>query len=174
MEVIHAPSAPTAQKHPNWLNLIPKAEKKAPADEWPPVQFRSLSGPFAAYRRPVEPREKERLSLPELAIHPKVSPLPEEAVIATGEELHLYCKQKGILFLFFAGFNTNACMLRNDYATIKMSEKGYQVLIVRDCTTGMESKETHPTMSQTTGAILHLEMFGQYSVTSDEIIAGFS
>lgn len=173
MEVIHTPSAPTAHKHPNWINLIKKTEKKSAADEWPPAQFKSLSGEFAAYRRPVEVREKERLSLPELSIHPKVAPTPQEVVIATGEELHAYCKQKGILFLFFAGFNTNACVLRNDYATIKMSEKGYQVLVVRDCTTGMETRDTQATMSQTEGAILHLEMFGQYSVTSDEMITGF-
>lgn len=174
MEVIHTPSAPTAKDHPNWVNLIPASEKKSVTDQWPPKQFRSLSGPYEAYRRPVEPREKERLALPTLRIHPKVAPLPKEAVIATGEELHEYCRRKGILFLFFAGFNTNACVLRNDYATIKMSEKGYQVLIVRDCTTGMESAETRATMSQTNGAILHLEMFGQYSVTSDDMIAGFS
>lgn len=174
MEVIHTPSAPTAHAHPNWINIVPKSEKNLGRDEWPPAQFRSLSGPYEAYRRPEEPREKERLALPTLKIHPKVAPTPQEVVIATGEELHQYCKQKGILFLFFAGFNTNACVLRNDYATIKMSERGYQVLVVRDCTTGMESRESRPTMSQTHGAILHLEMFGQYSVTSDEMIAGFS
>jgi nicotinamidase-related amidase len=174
MEVIHTPSAPTAHKHPNWINLIKKTERKPVADEWPPAQFKSLSGEFSAYRRPVEVREKERQSLPELSIHPKVAPTPQEVVIATGDELHAYCRQKGILFLFFAGFNTNACVLRNDYATIKMSEKGYQVLVVRDCTTAMETRDTQATMSQTEGAILHLEMFGQYSVTSDEMIAGFS
>ncbi len=172
MEVIHAPSAPTAQEHPNWLNLI-KTPEKRPAESWPPAQFRSLSGPFKAYRRPDEVREPERLALPNRIIHPKVEPIAGEAVIATGDELHQYCKQKGIMFLFFAGFNTNACVLRNDYATIKMAEKGYQVLIVRDCTTGMETRETQETLSQTTGSILHLEMFGQYSVSSDEMIAGF-
>lgn len=173
MEVIHTPSAPTAHAHPNWINLPINQPRQLHAD-WPPADFRSLNGPFAAYRRPTEPREKERQNLPTLRIHPKVAPTTKEAVIATGDELHLYCKQKGILFLFFAGFNTNACVLRNDYATIKMSEKGYQVLLVRDCTTGMETRETQATMSQTLGAILHLEMFGQYSVTSDEMIAGFS
>lgn len=173
MEVIHAPSAPTAQEHPNWLNLIKAPEKQVPAD-WPPAEFLSLRGQYAAYRRPNEVREPERLALPTRIIHPKVEPLPKEAVIATGEELHQYCKQKGILFLFFAGFNTNACVLRNDYATIKMSEKGYQVLIVRDCTTGMETRDTQDSLSQTTGAILHLEMFGQYSITSDEMVSGFS
>jgi nicotinamidase-related amidase len=172
MEVIHAPSARTAHKHPNWINLLKNQSKVATKEDWPPSAFKSLSGEFAVYRRPVEPREAERQNLPELAIHPKVSPTAAEVVIATGDELHAYCKQKGILFLFFAGFNTNACVLRNDYATIKMSERGYQVLLVRDCTTGMETRETQPSLAQTNAAILHLEMFGQYSVTSQDIING--
>ena len=52
-----------------------------------------------------------------------------------------------------------------------MENRGYSVVVVRDCTTGMESKETQPTLSQTNGAILFLEMFGQYSVTSDDILS---
>jgi hypothetical protein len=53
-----------------------------------------------------------------------------------------------------------------------MSNRGYAVILVRDCTTGMESKETQPTLGQTNNAILLLEMFGQYSINSGEIIAG--
>jgi nicotinamidase-related amidase len=107
-----------------------------------------------------------------LDFHPKARPVAKEPVVATGEELHRYCKKQGILFLLFAGFNTNACILSRDYGTMQMSNRGYEVVLVRDCTTGMESKETQPTLSQTTGAILLLEMFGQYSVSSGEVIAG--
>jgi hypothetical protein len=38
----------------------------------------------------------------------------------------------------------------------------------------MESRETRPTLGQTNGAILFLEMFGQYTVTSEELRAGFT
>jgi hypothetical protein len=38
----------------------------------------------------------------------------------------------------------------------------------------MESRYTHDSLSQTTGAILLLEMFGQYSVDSNEVKAGLS
>jgi nicotinamidase-related amidase len=101
-----------------------------------------------------------------------VQPLGKEPVAGTGEDLHLYCRQHGILFLFFAGFNTNACIISRDYGTMQMNNRGYAVSIIRDCTTGMESKESQPTLAQTRGAILMLEMFGQYSVDSAEIIAG--
>ncbi len=174
LSIIHAPSLPVAKQHPNWVNLLSEEDKVSKRDSWPPAQFLNKSGSYQSYRRPIEPREAERQQLPPLDFHPKVQPLAGEAVIGTGEELHRYCKQNGILFLLFAGFNTNACILSRDYGTLEMSKRGYEIVLVRDCTTGMESKETQPTLSQTTGATLLLEMFGQYSIASDEIISGFS
>lgn len=174
LEIIHAPAPEAARLHPNWINLDTGMKSEKAPVEWPPREFRHLSGSYSQYRRPVEPREAERQSLPPLRIHPKVEPLRGEAVVATGDELHEYLKKKGILFLFFAGFNTNACILSRDYATIEMGKRGYQVLLVRDCTTGMESSESQATLAQTNGAILQLEMFGQYTVTSGEMIRGFS
>jgi nicotinamidase-related amidase len=101
-----------------------------------------------------------------------VQPVGDEPVVANGDELHRYCQEHEILFLMFAGFNANACVLVNDYGTLAMFQRGYEVIIVRDCTTGMESFSTQAAQSQTTGAILFLEMFGKYSVTSDEIRTG--
>lgn len=174
MQVIHAPSPEAAIKHPNWVKLVSTAEINPPNDSWPPAEFRNLSGSYKAFRRPIEPREAERRALPELTFHPKVTPQGNEAVVATGEELHRYCKQQGILFLLYAGFNTNACIISRDYGATQMSNRGYSVSLIRDCTTGMETKETQADLLQTNGAILLLEMFGQYSITSDEILKGFS
>jgi nicotinamidase-related amidase len=173
MTIIHAPSPPQAMRHPNWVKAGKASIAKAPAVDWPPPEFRSKSGSYSAYRRPSEPREPELARLRAgLKIHPKVLPMGDEAVVATGEELHQLCRRSGILFLFFAGFNTNACILVRDYGTLEMSRRGYEVILLRDCTTGMESRQTHPTLSQTRGAILFLEMFGQYTVSSDELRAG--
>jgi hypothetical protein len=74
--------------------------------------------------------------------------------------------------LVYLGFNTNACILTRDYGTMEMGKRGYEVIILRDCTTGMESFETSDQLLQTRGAILFLEMFGKYSMTSRELIAG--
>lgn len=175
LKIIHAPSPPQAQRHPNWIGADRKLERSAVASDWPPGEFRSKSGQFAAYARPVEPREPELAQLRSgLKIHQKVQPVGSEPVIATGDELHDLCRQAGILFLFFAGFNTNACILVRDYGTLAMSQRGYEVILLRDCTTGMESRETLPSLGQTNGAILFLEMFGQYSTTSNELLAGIS
>ncbi len=174
MEVIHCPSPEVAKTHPNWIKLMSEAELKPIPDTWPPKEFRNLSGPFKGFRRPFTSKEAERNALAPLTFHPKVVPINNEAVVAYGEELHRYCKQKGILFLFFAGFNTNACMITRDYGALQMNYRGYQVSVIRDCTTGMENKETQEGLAQTNGALLFFEMFGQYTVTSDEMIAGFS
>lgn len=173
MTIIHAPSAPQALQHPSWVGAGVRSMPTTEHDDWPPPEFRGKSGVFEQFRRPDEPREPELAQLrAKLKIHPKVLPIKGEPAVATGEELHQFCKQSGILFLFFAGFNTNACVLTRDYGTLAMSRRGYEVILIRDCTTGMESRQSQPAMSQTASAILFLEMFGQYSVTSDELCAG--
>ena len=55
-----------------------------------------------------------------------------------------------------------------------MYRRGYEVIIVRDCTTGMESVETRDGLEQTRGAILNLEMFNRYSVLAEDLIAGLA
>ena len=171
MPIIHAPSPPMAKQHPNWVRLVPENETVRTQTAWPPAEFRNKSGVYQSYRRPKEPREVEIVQLSkERKLHPKIQPVADEPVVATGEELHRYCRQHGILFLLFAGFNTNACILVRDYGTLAMSDRGYEVILIRDCTTGMESRDTQPTLSQTCGAVLFLEMFGKYSITADEII----
>ena len=181
LEIIHAPSPPQAKEHPAWQRLFGDGQgglevSKATSEEdstWPPADFRARKGQYARYALPDEPRDAEREAhRAALQMHSDIQPEGDEAVVASGEELHRYCSRKGILFLFFLGFNTNACVLMRDYGTVEMAKRGYGIVILRDCTTGMESPETHDELWQTRGAILFLEMFGKYSLTSEELIAG--
>jgi nicotinamidase-related amidase len=175
LTVIHAPSPPQAMGHPNWVGARTKPQPSGSASDWPPPEFRSKSGQYSAYARPAEPREPELSELrSRLRMHPKVVPVGDEPVVATGDELDQVCFRNGILFLIYAGFNTNACILMRDYGTLAMSQRGYEVILLRDCTTGMESRQTLPTLDQTNGAILLLEMFGQSSLTSDELLVGLN
>lgn len=172
--VIHAPSPQVAKLHPNWVRLVDESEMRSKDSSWPPASFQRKTGNYQSFSRPAEPREAERQKIvfPHV-FHPKVKPVENEPVIAWGEELHRYCKQKGILFLLYAGFNTNACLITRDYGMLQMSnDRGYETILIRDCTTGMESRYTQASLSQTEGAILFFEMFGQYAVTSDDIING--
>lgn len=146
MRVIHAPSPDTAKRQPGWVNLTEKNLLRETDPDWPPRNFVKKEAEFAAYARPFEPRDSEL------------------------EELHRFCKANGILFLFYAGFNTNCCVLLRDYGTLAMRDRGYEVILVRDCTTGMESYDSQYQLGQTNSTILFLEMFRAYSTTSDEII----
>ncbi len=174
MPIIHAPAPGMVEKQQNWVRLISEEEMKGgPRADWPPGDFRAKSGSYGQYARPDEPREPELTAMrAKRRLHPLVQVEGDEPVIYNGEELHRYCAQEGILFLFFLGFNTNACILLRDYGTIEMSKRGYEVIILRDCGTGMESFETQEELWQTRGTILFLEMYGKYSLTSQEMVEG--
>ncbi|MCP4782590.1 MAG: isochorismatase family protein [Fuerstiella sp.] len=182
VEIIHAPSPREARLYKAWNQQrypvqesslrVPQPAAKSELT-WPPVEFRSKAGPYKKYARPFEPMAAVRLErLKGMRIHPDVEPVGDEVVVANGAELHQYCREKGILFLIYLGFNTNACILTRDYGTLEMGKRGYEIIILRDCTTAMESFETADELLQTRGAIQFLEMFGKYSITSQELIAG--
>jgi nicotinamidase-related amidase len=171
VRVIHAPSPDTAKRQAGWVQLAETNPLKATDPEWPPKDFVKKEADYAGFARPFEPRDGELDVLrTDRAIHELARPVEGEPVVAHGEELHAYCKQNGILFLLYAGFNTNCCVVLRDYGTLAMRDRGYEVILVRDCTTGMESYESQANLSQTNGTIQFLEMFRAYSVTSNEII----
>ena len=173
LQVIHAPAPPLAQKSPNWVRLVEDPPPPSPnhAPEWPPEEFRKKTGRYAAYARPHEPQLEERVEhrRTKRDFHPAVRPEGDEAVILSGEELHLLCKSRGVVNLFYVGFNTNACIVMRDYGTYAMMGRGYNVILVRDCTTGMETHETKADLVCTRGAIAGLEQFSAYTVTSEEL-----
>jgi nicotinamidase-related amidase len=172
VRIIHAPSPEVAVTSSNWVRIQTREQVFPAPDEWPPAEFLSSTGQYKPFAMPDEPMEEVRLKMAPLTFHPKVLPLTGEPVIANGEELHQYCKKNKILFLLYAGFNTNACIINRNYGTIRMRDRGYRIILIRDCTTGMESKETQPTMAQTNGTIRNLEMFACFTVASNDLIAG--
>jgi len=174
LPVIHAPAGPVAQKHPNWVNLMPDEDPQPlwpNSRMWPPPEFRRKTGSYAQFARPHEPQDAERNSHRQNLrdFHPAVRPVGDEAVVLQGEELHRLCTQRGLLFLFYVGFNTNACIVLRDYGTYPMYFRGYEVLLVRDCTTGMETHETKAGLVCTAGQIASLEQLGIYTVTSIQL-----
>jgi nicotinamidase-related amidase len=175
LQIVHAPGVKVAVEHPQWARLVDESELEWPVldCDWPPKDFVGSAGAFSKYDYPFEPRqawlEERRL---ERCFHPLLEPVAGETVVANGEELHRYCKQKGILFLLYLGFNTNHCIMLNDYGMTHMHNRGYKVTLIRDCTTGMESFETVNSLDQTKAAILHLEMTRRFSITATEVMEG--
>jgi nicotinamidase-related amidase len=174
MQVVHAPASPIAERSKNWVNLIknvPTGTDQGQVSMWPPAEFRSKTGKYARYARPFEPqREGDNRLMDAVDFHPLVRPQAHEAVVQTGEELHRWCQQQGVLHLFYVGFHTPGCMTRRSYGIPQMLGYGYSCILLRDCTNGMETHETFPEKICRRGTIAFLEEMGVYTILSDQFI----
>jgi len=168
--VVHAPGFNIARKYPGWERYAQEAEldppkAAAPAAgrglEWPPEAFRKREGPFVPYARPFfEPEvlakadELFRIRRMPTAVEPEA----EDYVIASGAQLHRLLADRKILHLFYMGFATNDCVLHKDYGVRAMGGRGYNVILLRDCTTGVENAESLPTYGDTRRALHYIEL----------------
>ena len=159
--VVHAPSPSVARKYPQWTRYADDADLRpssAQAD-WPPPEFRRREGSAAQFARPIEPMVAawtERLEARRIV--PEVEPRPNDFVVATGDQLHRLLKDRGILHLFYAGFATNICIPFRDYGMRAMRRRGYNLILLRDCTTAVETHDTVEDLLITRLAIRDFEM----------------
>ena len=167
--VIHAPSPEQAKRYPQWTRYASEEDYKASGTgrsvpfmepgNWPPAAFRRGEGAYAQFRRPRSPLMKriaeERR---ERKIDPSVEPAPQDFVVATGDQLHRLCADRGIVHLFYAGFAANVCIPFKDYAIRAFRARGYNTILLRDCTTAIEGHDTIDDLAGTRQAIRELEM----------------
>ena len=173
--VVHAPSPGQARLYPQWLayasdgELFPQPEAK---DEWPPAEFRERSGEHAQYAKPrrADIEDDPRYRSDDRRIAAEIEPQEGECVIATGGQLHRLLRDRKILHLFYAGFAANMCVPYRDYGTRAMHNRGYNIILLRDCTTAIEADYTLPTFSLTEAAVLDVEMCLGFSTTSAALI----
>jgi len=168
LTVIHAPSEPVTSKYLG--RPVPPAP---PARPWPPEDFLHRRGDYAHYRRPSGPRHQDvqRRASHDRDFHPALRPLACEAVIGSRDELREVLHRQGILFLLYAGFHNNACILQREFGLWDMRREGYECILVRDAVTGMESAQTRHNLEQTAQATLMVEMMGGSSVAAADVIA---
>jgi len=193
LQVIHAPAWPVATKHPNWVALlggevqteaiypVPGMTQPAPeypdSPEWPPKEFVSKTGGYAQYAPPHEPQRDADVAHcnDHRAFHPALPPVEDEAVIMNGEELHRLCAQRGIVHLFYVGFHTNMCITWRDYSPFQMTFfRHYNCMMLRDCTTGMETSETFDDLTCTRGTVATMEQVGIHTLTGEEMITALN
>lgn len=74
--------------------------------------------------------------------HHDCRPIEGEPVIESKEDLDEYLKEKGIDTLLYAGFATNMCVIDRPVGIINMSRLGYEIILVKDCTTAVETPES--------------------------------
>jgi nicotinamidase-related amidase len=172
MTVIHGPSPSIAKRYGQPPEAPPAGATGA---DWPPRAFRGIyrSGEFAAFGRDQEPRLPgvyQRYET-ELDISPLARPLPDEPVIFTGDELHALLAERRILHLFYAGFATNWCLIGRDYGMVAMNQRGYNLILLRDATTGIEFHDTVDTLQATKMTIREIETKQAWSTTTDAFVA---
>jgi len=174
--VIHAPSPGQARKYKQWTRFADDVDLfGAPAEEkdWPPEEFRAGEGEYAQFVQPAEPVKDAwvEAELKHRAIIDCLTPQPDDFVIATGAQLHRLCRHEQIVHLFYAGFAANMCVPGRDYGMRAFSRRGYNLVLLRDCTSAIEAATTFDDFTLTEAAILEVEMLLGCTLTSDELIA---
>ena len=86
-----------------------------------------------------------------------IEPQADDFVVATGEQLHLLLRDRRIVNLVYAGFATNICVVYRDYVLQAMRARGYRPVLLRDCTSAIETRDTFDTLLITRTLILDLE-----------------
>lgn len=173
MTVIHAPCPQVADRYTSAPRSAPAPPNPRP--DWPPPAFRGIyrSGEYAPFGRDYEPRLRAALEryVTELDIANSVKPQPGEPVIHTGSQMHELLAERRILHLLYAGFATNWCVIGRDYGIHAMNTLGYNIILVRDATTGIEFHDTADSQMATEIAIREIETKNGWSTTTDAVLA---
>jgi nicotinamidase-related amidase len=170
--VVHAPCPSVAEQFPEFrFNKEISASTGEPAD-WPPADFRNKRGEYAEFALPSEPATPEYdAAIQERKMSPLIDVRKPDVVVANGPEMHAFLKDRGVLWLFYCGFATNVCVLFRDYGMVAMARQyGYEVILVRDATTGIETAETADGLKLTEGVVGITEHILGYSTTSGSLM----
>ncbi len=175
LTIIHAPSPRVVENnHPDVMSP-PKKSESSDKNEWPPREFKTLyrTGDHATFGRNREPRLDtwNASALHNLKIADASTPLPDEPVIANGDQLHKLLTERRILHLFYAGFATNWCVIGRDYGMIAMCNKGYNNILIRDATTGVEFHDTVNNLTATEIAIREIETKYAWSTLTNDVVS---
>jgi len=179
LPLFFAPSPDVAVRYPQWqARFSGRPGAAAPPPSWPPPELRGRTGEWARYRRrQAELPEEEHAAYFARTrwdgIASSVAPRGDEAVVATGHELHELLAERRIAFLFYVGFATNICVLHRDYGVLAMGARGYLPVLLRDCTVGIETRDTRDGMLTTRMAIHDVER-RYYSADSGELVRELS
>ncbi len=176
MTIVHAPSPSVAAQYPQ-LKLHKPPQPSTPPT-WPPPEFRSRSGDYDVYRGPRSQPPGigihwDKLSS-QLSMSPAIDVQEDDFVIATGQQLHELLEERRILHLLYAGFATNWCVLGRDYGIRSMARYGYNIILLRDATTGVEFPDTYDNLFTTEIAIREVEQQYGFSASNADFFTSTS
>jgi len=173
LTIVHAPCPEVAAQYPQVRRHKPPEPQPEP--DYPPAAFRERTGEFAIYRGPrdqppgVGPRWE--VAAKDWGMNPEVPVLEDDEVIATGQQLHEQLRARGILHLLYVGFATNWCIMGRDYGIRAMRNRGYNTILLRDATTGVEFPDTLPTLFATEISIREAEQVWGFTASNADFAA---
>jgi nicotinamidase-related amidase len=107
-----------------------------------------------------------------MKIHSEIMPLPDERILDINKPSELNCilKSYGIETLFYVGFATNICVPFKPFGMYHMKPYGYDMILIRDATTGFEYHDTLDDLTATRMAIRMIESQIGSTITSKSFI----
>lgn len=173
MAVIHAPSSCIADRYPQCQALAQVIEEPPKAvRRWPPAEFVGDRWQrFMALRYGEECEAPWNRIRPALDIAEAVRPLGQEIVFSTLAQLEHTLAERHILNVLFVGFAANACLLGKPGAVADVAGSGYEVVVLRDCTTAIEAPWSVAELSATRATMDYVEMAFGYTATSEDFLA---
>ena len=91
-------------------------------------------------------------------------------MFSTLSQLEHVLADRRILNVIFVGFAANACLLQKPGAVADLSGCGYQVVVLRDCTTAIEAPWSVDSLAATRATMDYLEMCYGYTATSEDFL----
>lgn len=176
LTIIHAPCPEVARQYPQQQPPLPPNPAYPATDpDWPPAAFRRREGEYASY---AGPRSQPpgihihwgKLS-PNLSMSPAIKVKDDEVVVATGRQLHYALAERKITHLIYAGFAANWCLLGRDYGIRSIARYGYNIIVLRECTTGVEFPDTLDNCFITEVSIREIEQQYGFSASNADFIA---
>lgn len=170
MTIVHGPSPSVAEQYPQLKRHKPPEPSTPPS--WPPSEFRGRQGDYNIYRGPRNQPPGIGVHWDKLASQLSMSPTidvkDDDYVIATGPQLQDLLEEKRILHLIYAGFATNWCVMGRDYGIRSMSRYGYNMILLRDATTGVEFPDTYENLFTTEITIREVEQQYGFSASNTD------
>ncbi len=168
LTIVHAPCPEVAAQYDQLACHQPPTSQPEP--DWPPAGFRNRLGAYAAFRGPRDqPPGIPRIE--SLGMSPAIEVAADDFVVATGQQLHDLCRERGILHLVYAGFATNWCILVRDYGMRAMRRRGYNLILLRDATMDVEFPDTLGELMATELAIREAEQQIGFSASNEDFLA---
>jgi len=177
MTVLHAPTSYIANRHPQCQALAKAVEepRPAPAPQWPPREFVAERWQrFTDLRYGKDCARYWNRIRATMDIAEAVRPLEDEIVFSTLAQLEHVLSQRRILNVILVGFAANACLVAKPGALRDIAARGYEVVVLRDCTTAIEAPWSVDSLSATRATMDYIEMAFGYTATSEAFLAAIA